>query len=240
LGTIAHIMAKLFRHKWFRNSLAFTCGSYLRFMSQRLWWVAHRDVPPETQALLDAETPVIFALWHGRMYGLLRGVPEHRSAILISASNDGEFMAAVAKRLGFRDAVRGSSKRGGALAIRNMIRALTEDGTSMALTVDGPRGPRYEVKPGIIKLAAESGVPIIPMGSSAILMQWHFKSAWDHYHAAGVGFNRIKLVYGTPLYVPKDADETQLEAARKQLEESLMAINLKADALDGFKNKERL
>jgi lysophospholipid acyltransferase (LPLAT)-like uncharacterized protein len=209
--------------RWIRNS----------------WRVEDISVHPEAQALLDEGAPVIYALWHGRMYCLLKAVPPERIAILVSPSNDGEFITRIARRIGFRHFVRGSHKRGGRQAMAGMIRALTREGHSVAFTVDGPRGPRYEVKPGIIRLAAQTGAPIIPLGSATRRLLKKLDGSWDHYHAPLPGTG-MRLVYGKPLRVPPHPDEEATRAHCKALEAELMGINLQADAAYGFHHRERL
>ena len=227
-------MAKLFKHKLLTGIVSGAAGKYLDFMRKRLWTVDEVVTPPETQALFDARESVIYALWHGRMYSLLRGVPEDRTAILISASNDGDFIADAARHMGFKHFARGSHKRQGRTAVREMIELLTEQGNSIAFTVDGPRGPRYKVKTGIIKLCAQAQRPIVPMASATKHMLKKFESSWDHYHAALVFFNSIRLVYGKPIQVPEDPSEEQIEEYRQKLEDEIMRLNLHADSLYGF------
>jgi lysophospholipid acyltransferase (LPLAT)-like uncharacterized protein len=203
------------------------------------WKVEGITTHPEAQALMQAGTPVIYALWHGRMYSLLKGVPLDQVAILVSPSNDGEFITRIAQRIGFRHFVRGSHKRGGRQAIVGLIRALKKDGHSVAFTVDGPRGPRYQVKPGIIRLASQTGAPIIPLGSASHRLLQKFDRAWDRFHAPMPGTS-MRIAYGKPLHVPSDLTEEQTNAFCEQLEAELMRINLEADAFYGFQNRERL
>lgn len=203
------------------------------------WKVEGVTAYPEAEALMQAGTPVIYALWHGRMYCLFKAVPLDQVAILVSPSNDGEFITRIAQRIGFRHFVRGSHKRGGRQAIVGLIRALKKDGHSVAFTVDGPRGPRYQVKPGIIRLASQTGAPIIPLGSASRWLFKKFDRAWDHYHAPLPG-TAMRIAYGKPLHVPPDMTEEQISAYSQQLEAELMRINLEADAFYGFKNQERL
>jgi lysophospholipid acyltransferase (LPLAT)-like uncharacterized protein len=203
------------------------------------WKVEGVSAHPAAQALMQAGTPVIYALWHGRMYSLLKGVPLERVAILVSPSNDGEFITRIAQRIGFRHFVRGSHKRGGRQAIVGLMRALKKDGHSVAFTVDGPRGPRYQVKPGVIRLASQTGAPIIPLGSASKRLLKKFDRAWDHYHAPMPGTS-MRIAYGEPLLVPPDLTDEQVSAYGSQLEAELMRINLEADAFYGFQNRERL
>lgn len=221
-----------------KKTLALVTGMFLRFV-RFSWRVTGQDVHPETQTLLDSGVPVIYALWHGRMYCLLKSVPEERVAILVSHSNDGDFITQTVEWLGFRHFIRGSEKRGGKQAALGLYRTLKEQGLSVAFTVDGPRGPRYKVKPGIIRIAAQTGTPIIPLGSSASCLLTKFERSWDHFHAPFF-FSPMHLVYGQPLIVPADLNDDDVEAYCQSLEAALMQVNLQADATQGFMNQERL
>ena len=200
------------------------------------WRVTSTQCPPNTQELLDQRAPVIFAIWHGRMNGLLKAVPKEHTAVLVSPSNDGEFITRIARRLGFRHFVRGSAKRDGLHAVLGLHKALNEEKHAVAFTVDGPRGPRYKVKPGIIRLASQTGAPIVPIGSTTPFLLAKFEKAWDHYHAPFF-FSRMCLRYGPPLHVPKDADEATLARYAQELEDELMRLNLEADAHFGLKDR---
>jgi hypothetical protein len=203
------------------------------------WRISGSTAHPEAKALLEAGTPVIYALWHGRMYCLFKAVPLDKVAILVSPSNDGEFITRIAKRIGFQHFVRGSHKRGGTQAILGLKKELAERKHSIAFTVDGPRGPRYQVKPGIIRLASQSGVPIIPLGSASRWLLSKFEHSWDHFHAP-LPFTDIQLQYGEPLQVPSHLSDDELAQYCQRLEEELLRVNLEADSLYGFHNQERL
>ena len=97
--------------------------------------------------------PLIFAFWHGRMLPLSYRYRNQQIHVLASEHKDGELIGQTIRRLGFGH-VRGSSTRGGARAIRELVGKL-EEGFDLALTVDGPRGPRYRVKLGTLDAARE-------------------------------------------------------------------------------------
>lgn len=104
---------------------------------------------------------VIIAFWHARQFMMpltYRGTLAH---ILISQHHDGEIIARIVERFGFR-AVRGSSTRGGVEALRELIR-LGRSGVDLVVTPDGPNGPRQVAKMGVIQLARASRLPIIPL-----------------------------------------------------------------------------
>ena len=109
--------------------------------------------------------PVIVAFWHGRQIMMPLCYGGSRLAILISRHRDGELIHRIVRRFGF-DTVRGSTTRGGAQALRQMAR-LGRSGADLAVTPDGPRGPRCVAQAGVAELAKLTGLPIIPLTFSA-------------------------------------------------------------------------
>jgi lysophospholipid acyltransferase (LPLAT)-like uncharacterized protein len=108
----------------------------------------------------------IFAFWHGRLLLMPFAYKPNKGAyIMISRHRDGEFVSRAVKYLGI-SSVRGSTTRGGISAFKKLVE-LTDDGYDIALTPDGPKGPRYKVQMGIIELAKLTGKPIIPLTYSA-------------------------------------------------------------------------
>lgn len=214
------------------------CGPLLKAVRWS-WRVRSVEGDADALRLIQAGTPVIYAVWHGRMYSLFKAVPMQQVAILVSPSTDGEFITRIARHVGFQHFVRGSHKRKGTQAILGLHKALGEEQRSIVFTVDGPRGPRYQVKPGVIRLASQTGVPIIPIGSSTRWLLRKFERSWDHFHAPLPGTD-LDLLYGKPLYVPASASEEDMREAGKVLEAELMRVNLHADAAYGFHRQERL
>ena len=187
----------------------------------RLWRRTCRVRVVDPRGLYDAgRFPVILAAWHNRLpllAGLLRRDMRQRVAVLVSASRDGNYGAAVAARLGFLP-VRGSSSKGGMAALRAMLRELA-DGHAAVLTLDGPRGPRYEVHPGAILLARKSGLPIVPVSLNAP-RRWQLRS-WDQTQIP-LPFSTVELRLGAPLRFPDDG--TPAEDACRHLRRAMLEI----------------
>ena len=144
----------------------------------------------------DRPWPVVFALWHNRILLLPDCCPRQirqRSAVLISASRDGEYASAFIRHFGVQ-VVRGSSSRGGHRALLQM-KSVLADGLSVVLTVDGPRGPRYEVRPGAVALSRMSGVPIVPISLNAP-SRWELRG-WDRTQIPKP-FSKVELRVGLP------------------------------------------
>lgn len=116
-------------------------------------------------AFWDTGRPVILAFWHGRQLMLPLGYHGPRLSILISEHRDGELIHRIVRRFGF-DAVRGSTTRGGVRALRQLVR-LGRSGNGLAVTPDGPKGPRCVAQAGVVELAKLTGLPILPYTFSA-------------------------------------------------------------------------
>jgi lysophospholipid acyltransferase (LPLAT)-like uncharacterized protein len=166
----------------------------------------------------------IYAFWHQRQVYFTwahRGVG---AAVLVSRSKDGE-MIAETMRLSDIGAVRGSSSRGGAAAVLQLIEVL-KSGLDIGITPDGPKGPAREVKDGAIFLAQKLGVPIVPI-TNALSRKLEIKKAWDRFQVP-LPFGRAVVAYGEPITVGPDDD---LAAKAAELKASLDKITAEADRL---------
>jgi len=168
---------------------------------------------------------VIYAFWHGRQFLLFHNYRNSGIIIPASESRDGEIQAGVLQHFGF-DVVRGSSKRKGDRALLGLVDGLRK-GKNIALAVDGPRGPIYEVKQGITYLAGKLNKPIIPASTSAKRF-WILEKIWDKYMLP-VPFTRGVVVYGEPIIV-RGIQADELESKRKELTDALNSVMNRADA----------
>lgn len=172
-------------------------------------------------------TPVsenfIGALWHNRLlifpFVLRRFFFHRHGAALISASRDGELLADAIKRFGF-DVVRGSSSRLGASAILQLADVLAS-GRDVVITPDGPRGPSYELGPGIIFLAQKSGAAVVPINMEYSSC-WRIKS-WDRFIVPRP-FARVRVIIGAPYRVKSTSTDDEFEAERLRLQNAMMAL----------------
>lgn len=170
---------------------------------------------------------IIAALWHGRLLMMPFGYPGCPTTILISHHRDGEYITRIAERLGFT-VVRGSATRGGAQAFRKLVHALRE-GRNVAITPDGPKGPRQRVKSGVIELSRLSGMPILPIAFGA----WPrtiLEKSWDRFLVPHL-FARGVFVWGEPIYVPSELTKAEGEKYQGLLAERLDAVMAAADSL---------
>lgn len=143
----------------------------------------------------------VFTLWHGQMLPVL-WVHQPPTGVIISEHRDGEIIAHLVARFGLF-AIRGSSSRGGARALLAAVQALRE-GADVAITPDGPRGPRHEFAPGALVIAFRAAVAIVPIVVH-IDRAWRF-STWDVFELPKP-FARVTVLYGVPRTV--DADDVR-------------------------------
>jgi lysophospholipid acyltransferase (LPLAT)-like uncharacterized protein len=201
---------------------------YIRMLARLVSW--KRDYHPEARALIEGQGPFIACFWHGRMLMMSAAWPNDPKDmhLLISLHRDGRLIADAVQKLGYA-VVEGSSRRGGLQAFLEMARVLKE-GKAVAITPDGPRGPRMRVKPGILKAAQFSGVPIVPIAGSAS-SRWMLKT-WDRF-LIPKPFSKGILLAGEPLRVGRELDEKALDTLRADLEQRLNALCDAADDLVG-------
>jgi lysophospholipid acyltransferase (LPLAT)-like uncharacterized protein len=182
-------------------------------------------VNKESRDRLRAEGKnLIYAFWHGRQFLLFHNHRNTGIVIPASESRDGDIQAGILKRFGF-DVVRGSSKRKGDRALLGMVEGLRK-GKNIALAVDGPRGPIYEVKQGITYLAGKLNKPIVPVSTSA-KRYWILEKIWDKYMLP-MPFTRGVIVYGEPIVV-QGIQEEELESKRRELTDALNRVMNQAD-----------
>jgi lysophospholipid acyltransferase (LPLAT)-like uncharacterized protein len=165
--------------------------------------------------------PVIIAFWHNRT-ALMAYFYEHycrgRTALtFISRSRDGQFMTDVAARFGIK-AIRGSSSRHGTSAMLAAIRAASDQNVDLVITPDGPRGPRYQIRPGLIRLAQATQRPIVAV---TYQLKWkHLLNSWDRFHVP-FPFSICHLITGEPIFVPENASDAELAAISERITEAL-------------------
>jgi len=169
---------------------------------------------------------VIYTFWHCMMLIPAYVCRDSNIQVLISQHSDGEYIAQVIKRLGY-GAIRGSTTRGGRRAVKAMIDKVRE-GYSVAITPDGPRGPRFVVQPGSIYLSQKTGLPIVP-AAIGLSRYWKLPS-WDEFRIPKP-FSRALIMYGDPIYIPPDLTGEEMEHYRLLIERIMKEMTEKADIL---------
>jgi lysophospholipid acyltransferase (LPLAT)-like uncharacterized protein len=168
--------------------------------------------------------PVLYCFTHGVLLPLAFTHRRRGIQVLISESRDGEMIARVVERLGF-GTVRGSSSRGGLRALAELI-ARGREGRDLAVTPDGPRGPRGSAEPGAVIVAAKAGVPLVPVGVAAGAA-WRAKS-WDRF-LVPKPFARVWVVYGTAIGVV-EGDVGRAADLSRELERAMAAVEAEAES----------
>jgi lysophospholipid acyltransferase (LPLAT)-like uncharacterized protein len=156
-------------------------------------------------------------LWHGRM---VLGLPHHGGRdwhVLVSPSGDGDISESLLESFGYQ-VIRGSSSRGGARALREMLTVLGRGGV-LIITPDGPRGPRHSMNPGLAWMARATGYPIVPVGFGCD-RAWRARS-WDRFTIPKPR-SRVAMVYGKPVRVAREASAAELEAATEEIRRNLI------------------
>jgi len=174
----------------------------------------------------DADDPQrnLYTFWHARMLmipRLSRGI--WHGYMLISSHRDGGFIADSMHLLGI-ETVRGSTTRGGARALREMLRAVKDENRHLAITPDGPKGPREKVQKGTIQLAIKAELPIIPV-CYATKRHWRINS-WDHFYIPQP-FTRGVFVFGEVVHVSADED---MDKAIARTQKSMDDAQQRADS----------
>ncbi len=198
-------------------------GLYLKFvgLTNRI-----QSTPEDFYEHIGDNMPIIVTMWHGEHFMLpFARRKDHRVTVLISKSNDGEINATAAEMLGM-EVVRGSGgrqqtkryrERGGAKGLLTMLRLL-EDGISVSMTADIPRGKSRKVSDGMMTLARLSGRPILPIGFAST--RYKRLDTWDR-SVVTLPFGRGHFVAGKLLWVDKNADADELDKKKRALEDSL-------------------
>lgn len=182
----------------------------------RLWLATLRVrvvLDPGLERVRDR--PWVLAFWHGTQWPLLAWTRRGPTVVLVSLSRDGALQARALSLQGLR-VVRGSSSRGGARGLAALVRTMKRDGADAAFAVDGPRGPRGEVKAGVVAAARATGAVVVPM-TGRVHRGMVFPRAWDRFTLAWP-FTRVEVVLGAPI-------EPAARDARCEVEQSLAALN---------------
>lgn len=167
--------------------------------------------------------PCIYAMWHAHQF-CVHGIPDRAKLhVLVSRSRDGEIIAEVVEKWGFKT-VRGSKGKKGAIEASMQMISILKSGENCAMMVDGPKGPAKVAKDGVVKIAKLAGVPIVPVywySSNPTFIKF---PSWDELRMPLFSTNLINL-YGEPIYADENCDE---EEVRKKLQNSLEELEKKA------------
>lgn len=169
----------------------------------------------------------IYAFWHQNLFTptvSLDKIDVEKIAALVSPSNDGEIITTVLKNFKY-EVVRGSSNDQNIRSLLSLVKLLKK-GYSLGTPVDGPKGPIYVVKPGLVYLSQKTGIPIVPVGV-AYSKYWCFQKAWDKFKLPKP-FSKIVVTLLEPIYV---SQEMNIDEACKLVKEKIDLANLKAEKI---------
>lgn len=177
---------------------------------------------------LDTPGGKIVAGWHGRSFLAPLRWKNRGWYILVSNSSDGEIMARLFAKFGFK-VLRGSTGRGGARAAVECARILKK-GETLLYSPDGPRGPSHVMGEGTVWLAQKGRAKIIPAGAAAAKRK--LLNNWDRYQVP-MPFSKAALVVGPPIEVPEQMSDQEFEAVRLQAEAALDRVEAEAEGAVG-------
>ena len=182
--------------------------------------IGEKNIEP----FLDGKSVCAPAYWHQHHVlcsGLVRQWIRRgfQACFLISGSIDGDVPARIARAYG-AEVIRGSAKQSGALALRDQ-HEMMKKGYSIVTTPDGPGGPKYEIKTGVMVMARVGGVPILPV-SCAADRAW-FLDRWDHFMIPKP-FSRVVLGIGEPYLIPREVRLDEIEPHRLNVQQAVMSL----------------
>jgi lysophospholipid acyltransferase (LPLAT)-like uncharacterized protein len=204
------------RHPLLLKTLAYTGAWSMRLWMNTLDYCYHSFGPNVDPNQPDLKERYIYAFWHEHMLMPVFRYTRSNIHALISQHGDGQMLADVCRALRVR-VIRGSTTRGGVGAVRQLLRANNKN--HIAITPDGPRGPRQQVKAGLIYLASQTGLPIAPLGIGWQRC-WRFRS-WDRF-ALPTPWTLGACVTTEPIAVPPDINDDELENYRLRAQDSLL------------------
>jgi lysophospholipid acyltransferase (LPLAT)-like uncharacterized protein len=209
-----------FRSRWLVEYLAAALALAIR------WWVRTLRVRMVTaDGRKHPADPrrgrFIYTFWHEGLLAPLAAPAAVR--VLISQHTDGELIAQICQRLGI-GVIRGSTARGGSQALLEMIRSGGD--SHLAITPDGPRGPRRQLKPGAVMVASLSGLAIVPIGIGFV-RAWRAGS-WDRF-AIPCPFSTLVGVIGEPIHVPRDLDRGGMKQWTQHVEQQMLELTERAE-----------
>jgi lysophospholipid acyltransferase (LPLAT)-like uncharacterized protein len=201
----------------------------LRILFKALFATCRKELltaHPDASAYIDTRgNYFLFCFWHDEILGPIFADDTKNCAALVSRHSDASIVADIVESFGMKP-IRGSSKRGGATALRQMIHEA--ETCHICIATDGPQGPRRVVKDGIVFLASQSGKPIAPVAFTASRM-WRPRAGWTDL-AIPWPFSRITVCVSWPIPVPADLDRDGIERYRLLVQAEMDRLSIAAQA----------
>ena len=188
----------------------------ISFLSIR-WKYFNED---QKSNIFNVDNQYIFCCWHNRLFLGPHLLPRNRIINALQSSHSDGMITSIAFKYLEMNVILGSSKKGGMQAFRKMIKCI-QNGESIAITPDGPKGPKEIVKEGIIKLAQITGVPIVPLVWTT--KKFKLINSWDHF-VIPFPFSKGVYTFGEPIYVDKKINEKKIEISRLEVENEMKRL----------------
>lgn len=216
------------RKRWVIKSLCMLGFWLMRALLATInsrYWIHRRDYSPGACA---AHERYIYVMWHEYLLAPMVQFSYSRVRLLISQHSDGLIVAEICKHLRM-GSIRGSTakhgkSKGGLAAVRQLLRPSRY--RFLAVTPDGPRGPRRQVNVGVVYMAAKLGWPIVPVGVG-LRKPWRLRS-WDRFSIPRP-FRRAAFLTGEPITVPPDIQREEMETYRRLVEDTLNELTARAE-----------
>lgn len=202
----------------------------LEFLGKIILWLWAKSTrmtilgKEEYEALRKAGKPVIFLVWHGRIFLVPYFFRRRGIMPLVSPSQDGEIAARIMSRWGYRIA-RGSSSHA-IIKAWNQMKEELQRGGEVIIVPDGPRGPNRKMKLGGLKLGQEAGAYLVPFTFSTSRKK--ILSSWDNF-LIFYPFSKVVAIYGKPFLVNPSLKEDELENKRQKIENFMRQLDERAD-----------
>src|ERR1041385_4379631 len=176
------------------------------------------------QIITNGHLPILI-FWHECLFTSCSFWRDQGIVVMSSLSRDAEYIGRVVKRFG-NGTSRGSSTRGGGRALVEMAECL-EHGIEVAFTIDGPRGPALQAKPGAVTLARHTGHPVLPVHIST--QRYFALPSWDRLQIP-VPFSRCAVIMGEPIYVSAGSSPGEVALKQEAVQESLIRLRNEGEA----------
>lgn len=209
---------------WVWRGSGLACLTILNRWMSTLNYRVRYLAPGCDPADFDFKGPVIFLFWHEYIPFPVYLRPNCRLAMLLSQHQDAEVLSQVAHFAGL-ETVRGSTNRGGTSALRELLQR--GQGLSLAITPDGPRGPRRELAQGAIYLSSRLQIPLISIGFG-LDRPWRNRRSWDQF-AIPRPFSRARVVVGPQIQIAPDLDRDGIESERLRIQQHLNEVTTLAE-----------
>jgi lysophospholipid acyltransferase (LPLAT)-like uncharacterized protein len=212
------ILKRFSKTKYGQKSIGFLFYLITKFICFSIRWKCYDE--DQKSKIINNKDQYIFCCWHNRLFLGPHLLPRNRIInALQSSHSDGMITSIAFKYLGM-NVILGSSMKGGMQAFRKMVKCI-KNGESVAITPDGPKGPKETVKEGVIKLAQITGIPIVPLVWST--KKFKLIDSWDNF-VIPFPFSKGIYTFGKPIYVDKKISENNFEILRLEVESEIKRL----------------